>query len=219
MGENITYPYIDEYLQSLMPKREGILSSIEQTAVLEESYVPIVPPETAQLLRLMLDITKPKKILEIGTAVGYSAMLMAKWAKNAHITTIERYEKSAHIAKNNIENENLQDRIRIIEGDAAEILPTLKEEFDLVFMDGAKAQYLAFLPEVSRLLKTGGVLISDDVLYKGMPASRELLIRRKITIYKRLRKYLEHLMQREDFTTSIIPIGDGVAISYKKEVK
>ncbi len=219
MGENITYPYIDEYLQSLMPKREGILSSIEETAVLEESYVPIVPPETAQLLRLILDITKPKKILEIGTAVGYSAMLMAKWAPCAHITTIERYEKSARIAKQNIKNEKLQDRIHIIEGDAAEILPTLEEEFDLVFMDGAKAQYLAFLPEVSRLLKTGGVLISDDVLYKGMPASRELLIRRKITIYKRLRKYLEHLMQREDFTTSIIPIGDGVAISYKKEVK
>ncbi len=218
MTENINHDYITDYIRSLLPEREGIFSEIEQAAVKEESYVPIVEPETAQLLRLFIDMLKPRRILEIGTAVGYSAMLMAAHAGgNTHITTIERYEKAAAAAAENFRRAGFSKQITLLEGDAGEILPDLSGEYEMVFLDGAKGQYPSFLPHITRLLKAGGVLISDNVLYKGMTASHELLVRRKITIVKRLRVYLETLMKDKNFTTSIIPIGDGVAISYKKD--
>lgn len=216
MEDNINRHYITEYIRGLLPGRDALLTSIEESAVLEESYVPIVEPEVAQLLKLFIDIIKPERILEIGTAVGYSSIYMAQCFENAHITTIERYKNASERAKKNIEKANLESRIEIIEGDASEILKTLDGEYDLIFLDAAKGQYPAFLPYLEKLLREGGVLISDNVLYKGMIASKELVIRRKITIVKRLRMYLKTLMEHDGFTTSIIPMGDGVAVSYKK---
>lgn len=216
MSDNINHDYITEYIRGLMPRSEGILKEIEQKSRLEESYVPIVEPETAQLLRFFISLLKPRRILEIGTAVGYSAILMARAGENAYITTIERYKKAAEKAAQNFKNEGLDGRIELIVGDAKDILPSLTGAYDLIFLDAAKAQYLSFLPHLTRLLSSGGVLISDNVLYKGMTASKELAIRRKITIIKRLRAYLEALMNTSCLVSCILPLGDGVAVSYKR---
>lgn len=213
---NINYPYITEYIRGLLPERKGQLSAMETEAAAEESYVPIAEPETAQFLRVLINITGAKKILEIGTGMGYSAIVMASCRDDIEITTIERYDKVAARARVNVQNADLSDRITILEGDAADILPTLKGEYDMVFLDAAKGQYLAFLPILKGLLKKGGLLVSDNVLYKGMTASRELLVRRKITIVKRLRMFLKALYDDNTLETSVLPLGDGVALSYIK---
>lgn len=213
---NINYPYITEYIRGLLPERKGQLSAMETEAAAEESYVPIAEPETAQFLRVLINITGAKKILEIGTGMGYSAIVMASCRDDIEITTIERYDKVAARARVNVQNADLADRITILEGDAADILPTLKGEYDMVFLDAAKGQYLAFLPILKGLLKKGGLLVSDNVLYKGMTASRELLVRRKITIVKRLRMFLKALYDDNTLETSVLPLGDGVALSYIK---
>ncbi len=213
---NINYPYITEYIRGLLPERKGQLAAMEIEAAAEESYVPIAEPETAQFLRVLISITGAKKILEIGTGMAYSAIVMAGCRDDIEITTIERYDKVAARARVNVQNAGLADRITILEGDAADILPTLTGEYDMVFLDAAKGQYLAFLPVLKSLLKKGGLLVSDNVLYKGMTASRELLIRRKITIVKRLRMFLKALYEDESLETSVLPLGDGVALSYIK---
>ncbi|MBR5218337.1 MAG: O-methyltransferase [Clostridia bacterium] len=213
---NINYPYITEYIRGLLPERKGQLSAMETEAAAEESYVPIAEPETAQFLRVLINITGAKKILEIGTGMGYSAIVMASCRDDIEITTIERYDKVAARARVNVQNADLADRITILEGDAADILPTLEGEYDMVFLDAAKGQYLAFLPILKGLLKKGGLLVSDNVLYKGMTASRELLVRRKITIVKRLRMFLKALYDDNTLETSVLPLGDGVALSYIK---
>lgn len=213
---NINYPYITEYIRGLLPERKGQLSAMETEAAAEESYVPIAEPETAQFLRVLINITGAKKILEIGTGMGYSAIVMASCRDDIEITTIERYDKVAARARVNVQNADLADRITILEGDAADILPTLEGVYDMVFLDAAKGQYLAFLPILKGLLKKGGLLVSDNVLYKGMTASRELLVRRKITIVKRLRMFLKALYDDNTLETSVLPLGDGVALSYIK---
>ena len=196
MSENINYPYIVEYLRSILPKRDSLLEEIENKSKLEESYVPIAEPETAQLLRVLARLSGGGDFLEIGTGCAYSSIILARETQGK-ITTIERYSKE------------------LLEGEAADILPTLSNEYGLVFLDAAKGQYPAFLPHILRVLKNGGILVSDNVLYKGMTAERKLLIRRKITIVKRLRIYLKTLFETEELTTCVLPLGDGVAISVK----
>lgn len=214
-GENINYPYITEYLRSLLPESEGILKEIEEAAHDEKSYVPIAEPETRQLLELLVDMTRPKKVLEIGTGSGYSAISMAMRNEEIAVTTIERYAKAAGVARENIEKAGLLGRITLIEGEAAEVLRDICGQFDMVFLDAAKAQYINFLPEILRILKKGGLLVSDNVLYKGMTAERSLLVRRKITIVKRLKKYLQEISKSPYFKTSVLPMGDGVALSWR----
>ena len=219
MSENINYDYIVNYLRELLPKREGLISEIEIEAAKEESYVPIAEPETAQFIRVLLDIHKPRKILEIGTGCAYSSIVMASHT-DCSIKTIERYDKVYERAVKNIESAGLQNKIEPILGDAIDILTEMNgEEFDMVFLDAAKGQYINFLPHILRNLKTGGLLVSDNVLYKGMVAERSLFVRRKVTIIKRLKAYLKEISSNKCFDTTIIPIGDGVALSYKKELK
>lgn len=206
-----------KYLDSLIPRRSDFLTELRKKSALEESYAPIIEPQSEQLLLTMLEAVKPRRILEIGTAVGYSAILMAQHLPpDSEIITVERYKKHADIAIDNVFKLGLEKRIRVIEGEAAEVLEWLDGEFDFIFLDAAKGQYLEFLPSIKRLLKRGGMLFSDDILYKGMVGDDGMIIRRKITIVKRLRMYLEAIMSDENLTTSIIPIGDGVAISVKK---
>ena len=172
-----------------------------------------------RFLKLMLKMNKPQNILEVGTAVGFSAILMAQYSEDdTHITTIEKYEKRIPIAKENFKKSGFEDKITFLEGDATEILHEMKDvEYDMIFMDAAKAQYINFLPDIFRLLKSGGVLITDNVLQDDtVIQSKYTVTRRDRTIHKRMREYLFELMRNEDLTTDILDVGDGVAVSVKK---
>ena len=205
-----------EFLDSLIPLRSEFLNELRRKSALEESYAPIVQRETEQLIITLLKMNKPCRVLEVGTAVGYSAILMAdNLPPDSSIITIERYKKHADIAVDNIFASGYEKKIRVIEGEAAQVLGWLDGGFDFVFLDAAKGQYLEFLPDILRLLNPGGILLSDNILYKGMVENEEKVEHRKITIVKRLRMYLEEIMNNPLLTTSIIPIGDGVALSVK----
>jgi len=205
------------FLDELIPDRGEFLSKLRKKSALEESYAPIVQKSTEQLIITLLKLIKPARVLEVGTAVGYSAILMAdNLPENSTIVTIERYKKHADIAVDNVFASGYEKKIKVIEGEAAEVLHWLDGSFDFIFLDAAKGQYIEFLPDILRLLKSGGVLLSDNILYHGMIEDDEKVERRKITIVKRLHMYLEEIMSNEYLTTSIIPIGDGVALSVKK---
>lgn len=208
-----------EYLISLIPEEDEPLKTMRTIAGNTETYAPIVPPDSAQFLKTLLHITKPKRILEIGTAIGYSSILMAKnTPHDTEIITIERYEKVADLAINNIFNAGFEQKIRVVKGDACDIINWLDGDFDMVFMDGAKGQYVEFLPRVLELLKTGGVLVTDDVLYNDPNEEENAITRhRKYTIVQRLRKYLEIINNHPQLETTIIESGEGMAISYKKD--
>jgi len=211
---NINYPYITEYIQNSMPKKGGLLAELEQYA--KEHHTPISQPETLRFIEVMCHVVKPKNILEIGTAIGYSAIALAEISEDIQITTIEKSEEMADIARENIKRANLQNRINVIHGDANKILPTFDSEmFDLIFMDAAKGQYIQFLPHCINTLKSGGTLISDNILFEGMVATDELWKKRKCTIIRNLREYIKEIMNNSQLETSILPLGDGVAVSYK----
>ncbi len=209
---NINYEYICRYIRRTIKANEGALHTLEEYA--SQNDVPIAQPETMRFIEVLLKGMKAKTVLEAGTAIGYSAIAMAMCGAN--VTTIERDEKMQELASANIEKYGFSDRITLIKGDATQIMKELDGAFDFIFLDAAKAQYLDLLPDCLRLLKGGGILMSDNILYKGMVATDELAIRRKITIIKRLRKYLDELCNNDELTTAIIPIGDGMALSYKK---
>ena len=208
---------IVSYIHSLEKTNSEVLEKIEEQAHIDN--VPIIRKEMESFLRVMLYIKKPKRILELGTAVGYSAILMSECIdEDGKITTIENYEKRIVEAKKNIELSGKGQIIELLEGDATEVMKTLpSQQFDFVFMDAAKAQYNYFLPEVSRLMKKGAVLITDNVLQEGdLIESRFVVERRDRTIHKRMREYLEVVKNHEELETSIVPIGDGITISVKK---
>lgn len=206
-----------DYLDSLIPDKSRFLSELREKSAKEESYAPIVQRSTEQFIVTLMQMLKPHRVLEVGTAVGYSAILMAEnLPEESRIITIERYKKHADIAVDNIFASGNEKRIKVIEGEAAEVLHWLEGDFDFIFLDAAKGQYIEFLPDILRLLKKGGVLLSDNILYHGMIENDEKVIRRKETIVKRLHMYLEKITDCAELTTSIIPIGDGVALSVRK---
>lgn len=211
--QNITHAYIIDFIRKSLPASDGLLSELEQYAAAH--HVPIIQPEVAGLLRLLCKLHKPRKVLEIGSAIGYSALLMAKETEGAQITTVERSAEMAQCARENIAKAGASDCIDVLEADAEALLPVLDGSYDMIFLDAAKAHYITFLPDCVRLLRQGGLLVSDNVLYGGMVANRELLIRRKITIVKRLKKYLDAICHTPDLASTILSIGDGVALSYK----
>lgn len=213
---NINYDYIEEYIKSTIPPRGEGLESLEEYAL--ENSVPIVDLEVAQLLKFVLKIHKPKKILEVGTAIGYSSILMAKSSASSKIVTIERSPEMYTKAVENVKKFGLEDRIEIIFGDAEEELPKLKDSFDFVFLDASKGHYLEFFKYIEPLLEDDSVIFSDNILFKGMVATDQLVKRRKKTIVKRMRSYIEYINDLEGYTTSTIPIGDGVALTYKEGV-
>ena len=205
---------ITDYLHSLESSQGVLLDTIEKAAL--DGRVPIIRRETASLLRTLVAALKPSQILEIGTAVGYSALLMCQTMPRAcHITTIEKYEKRIPVARENFKKAGEESRITMLEGDADQLLGQLEEgRFDLVFMDAAKGQYLHWLPLLLKLMPPGGVLISDNVLQDGdIVESRFAVQRRNRTIHSRMREYLHTLKHMEEFETAVIPIGDGVTIS------
>ncbi|MDR7856006.1 O-methyltransferase [Tissierella sp.] len=212
----INEEYIEGYIRGLLPDNNCNLKAMEKYA--EDNHVPIVQPEVAQLLKVLLKIKCPKNILEIGTAIGYSALIMAEnTSVECKITTIERRKDMIELAIENISKTKYLERIKILEGEAEDILSTLEEKYDFIFLDAAKGQYMDFFKECIRLLNPGGIIVSDNVLYKGMVATDDLVIRRKKTIVKRLRQFLQYINHIEGYTSSIIPIGDGIAITYREE--
>lgn len=211
----VTYDYMEEYIRGLIPETEGKLRELEEFA--KENRVPIAQKETIKFLQFMVSMKKPLRILELGTAIGYSAIVMYEAAgTNPHITTVERSEEMIKYAKKNIESFQLDEKIIIEEGDCLEVLEKLKEPYDLIFMDAGKGHYNHFLPHCLRLLNQDGIIIADNVLFRGMVASDELVKRRKITIVKRMRKYLELVSQDKELVTSVIPIGDGIAVTKRR---
>ncbi len=203
------------FLHSLEAGNSEILERIEQEAI--DTYVPIIRKEMQSFLKVLLRIQKPMKILEVGTAVGFSAILMSEYVpENCKITTIEKYEKRIPIARENFKRAGKEEQITLIEGDALEVLKSLDESYDFIFMDAAKGQYIYYLPEVVRLLAKDGVFVSDNVLQEGdIIESRFAVERRNRTIHSRMREYLYELKHHKLLETAIIPLGDGVALSTK----
>ena len=211
----ITYDYMEQYIRDLIPEHTGVLKELEDYA--HNHAVPIIQKEVANFLELMIKINKPKKILELGTAIGYSAILMNLSSEGqCDITTIERDSNMISLASGNIEKYGLSDKIHILQGDCLEVLEELEGEFDMIFMDAGKGHYNHFLPHCLRLLKKDGIIIADNVLFRGMVATNELVVRRKITIVKRMRSYLDIISKDKELITSIIPMGDGIAITKRR---
>lgn len=211
---------ITSFINSMNKDEEGIVGIIEKEAIADE--VPIIRKETKEWLKTMLLLKKPYRILEVGTAVGFSASYMSLYMpEGAHITTIEKWEPRIKQAKINFERANVTDKVTLLEGDAADVLEELvkqKQSFDFIFMDAAKGQYIHFLPNVIALLERDGMLISDNVLQDGeVLDSRYVVERRNRTIHSRMREYLFELKNNNKLETSIIPLGDGVALSVKVE--
>lgn len=208
---------ITDYILSLETGQGQLCDRIEQEAL--AARVPIIRRETAALLKTLVAAKAPRAILEIGTAVGYSALLMARvMPADCRITTIEKYEKRIPVARENFRLAGEEGRITLLEGDADEILDRLKGSyFDFVFMDAAKGQYLAWLPKLMELMPAGAVLVSDNVLQDGdIVQSRFAVERRNRTIHARMREYLYELKHNSALETSILPVGDGVALSVRR---
>lgn len=205
------------FINSLDTKNSELLETIEREARADD--VPIIRREMQSFLKVLLLLKKPANILEVGTAVGFSALLMSEYIPaGSRITTIENYGKRIPVARNNFRRAGKEDRITLIEGDAAEVLKTLEGPYDFIFMDAAKGQYIHFLPEIMRLLPLGGCLVSDNVMQDGaVIESRFAVERRNRTIHVRMREYLYELKHHEKLETSVIPLGDGVAVSVKKK--
>lgn len=205
------------YINSLDCGNSDIVNTIEKEAI--ETGVPIIRKEMGNLLKVLLALKQPLRILEVGTAVGYSSILMSEnMPENCHITTIENYEKRIPIARNNFKRAGKEDKITLIEGDATLVLKELKESYDFIFMDAAKGQYINFLDDILRLLSPGGLLISDNILQEGeIVESHFTVARRDKTIHTRMREYVYTLTHHDKLITSIVPIGDGITLSVKKE--
>ena len=204
------------YINSLDTGNTEILDTIEKEAL--DTYVPIIRKEMQSFLKLLLAMKRPARILEVGTAVGFSAILMAEYDPvECEITTIENYEKRIPIARENFKRAGREHQITLLEGDATEILKELTKPYDFIFMDAAKGQYIHFMPDILRLLKPEGLLVSDNVLQNGdIIESHFIVTRRNRTIHKRMREYLYALTHSEELVTSILPIGDGVTVSVRK---
>lgn len=204
------------FINSLDPGNTPFLNEIEKEA--KKTNVPIIRTEMQSFIKVMLAVRKPMSILEVGCAIGFSALFMSEYApEGCHITTIEKYEKRIPVAKENFRRAGKEEVITLLEGDAADLLPKLTEEYDLIFMDAAKGQYIHFLPEVLKHLSPGGILISDNVLQDGdIIESRFAVTRRNRTIHSRMRDYLYELKHHPFLETVVLPIGDGVTLSVKR---
>lgn len=203
------------FINSFDKGNTPFLNEIEKFAI--ETEVPIIRKEMQTFLRFLLTMKKPLKILEVGTAIGFSALLMSEYApKECKITTIEKYEPRIPIAKENFKKAGKEECITLLEGDATDILKELDDSFDMIFMDAAKGQYIHFMPDILRLLAEDGLLISDNVLQDGdIIESRYAVVRRNRTIHGRMREYLYELTHHPELETCILPVGDGITLSVK----
>ncbi|WP_151410485.1 O-methyltransferase [Anaerococcus sp. Marseille-P9784] len=205
----INYPHTSDYLKNIIED----IDFLELRAYAEKHNVPIMNIETKEFIKTILEINKPKTILEIGSAIGYSSLVFYKYTK-ANITTIEIDEKTSDIAKNNFKKYNAP--INLINDDAIKALSNINQGFDFVFIDANKAHYIDYFKISAKLLNKNGIIIADNVLFRGMVLNDDLVDKRMITIVKRLRNYLAYVVDRDDFKSTIIPIGDGLTLSVKE---
>lgn len=221
MSDLIEDPRIQAYIESLGRGNGEFLDNLE--AVCIRDSIPIIRPSMQSILKVLIGIKSPGSILEVGTATGFSAILMASCTPDeSRITTIEKYEKRIPLARKNIAGSGYKDKIKLIEGDAALVLKDLVSEglkYDMIFMDAAKGQYLNFLEDTLDLLEVGGILVSDNVLQEGdIIQSRFAVTRRNRTIHSRMREYLYRLTHDDRLETTVLPVGDGVTVSIRKSL-
>ncbi|MDE7286832.1 MAG: O-methyltransferase [Lachnospiraceae bacterium] len=211
----ITEERVSTFINSFDTGNSPFLNELEQFAL--KTNVPVIRPQMQSFIKLLLAMKQPKRILEVGTAIGFSALLMSEYGpQDCRITTIEKYEKRIPVAKENFKKAGREEQITLLEGDAAQILKKLDGYYDFIFMDAAKGQYIHFLPDILKLMPKGGILISDNVLQDGdVMESRFAVTRRDRTIHSRMREYLYELKHNEALLTDILPIGDGVTVSVK----
>lgn len=211
----ITEERLSDFISSFDMGNTSFLNELEQFAI--KTNVPVIRPQVQSFLKLLLAVKQPERILEVGTAIGFSALLMSEYGpKNCQITTIENYQKRIPIARENFRKAGREGQITLIEGDAAKVLKELEGDFDFVFMDAAKGQYIHFLPYIMERLPIGGLLVSDNVLQDGdVLESRYAVTRRDRTIHSRMREYLYELKHNEKLQTDILPIGDGITVSVR----
>ncbi|MDO5027900.1 MAG: O-methyltransferase [Bacillota bacterium] len=210
----INKEYIENFLYDNIKKKSDFLEALEKEAL--ENHVPIISPEVGQFLRFLLASKKPKRILEVGTAVGYSGLLMLDVSQEIEkLVTIEINEETAAIAKENFKKAGQDSRVQLIVGDGLEVLKNLGDTFDFVFIDAAKGHYQEYFNEIRKMLNPGGLIVCDNVLYKGMVATDDLVIRRKKTIVKRLRAFIKEVINLEDFESSLLPMGDGLLVAVR----
>lgn len=210
----VSYEYIEDYLRSLYKTKSDLLSELREYA--EENHVPIIEEECEEFYNFLINTTKPKKILELGTAIGYSAISFSMNESVERLVTVEINEDMVKIAKENIKKSGLEDKIEIVHSDAYEYLVESSDTFDFIFIDAAKGQYEKYFDEAIKLLNRDGIIVCDNVLFRGMIANQELIKRRKITIVKRLRKFLKDIKDDDRFYSSIVPIGDGALLIRRK---
>ncbi len=213
----ITLDRVSSFVKSFIKDDEGILGDIYANARIDG--VPVIRPETRELLKTQLILTRPKRVLEIGTAVGYSSLYMCKYLdEDAHITTIELDENRVKQARSNIERLCEQDKITVLQGDAADVLKELPSDgFDFAFVDAAKAQYIYYLPDVMRVVRSGGLIVSDNILQDGQVLESHFAVeKRDRTIHDRMREYLYALCNDERLDTAILSVADGVALSVRR---
>lgn len=216
MENEINYPHILDYLGKMINQEDPLLKEMEEYA--RNHHIPVIQRESGRLLEVLCALSKPEKVLEVGTAIGYSAIQFARMmAMTGIVDTIELDENRADEADKYIRRAGLEKIIRVLRGDAAEILQCLEHPYDFIFLDAAKGQYIEFLPYCLRLLNPGGILVSDNILYRGMVTKDGFIEHKHRTITVRLKAYIDALLSDDKLLTSIIPIGDGMAVSIKKQ--
>lgn len=209
---------IEHYLEGLLPVSQEPINELEQYA--KENKVPIIHRSSMHMIQLMLSLHQPKSILEVGTAIGYSALRMLEVVEDTHITTIEKDEVRYHEALTNIKKQQKEQQIDVRLGDAADVMEFLvekNEKFDMIFIDAAKGQYQSYFDAADKMLVPGGILITDNVLFRGLVYTDEEIPKRFKTLVRKLKAYNEMLMHHPDYHTSIIPMDDGVSISLKRK--
>lgn len=210
----IVASFVSDYIRNLEKSTDSLLIEMEDYAL--KNKVPIIEVEVARFLEILVKLKKPKRILEIGTAIGYSSIIMNRAYPKSKITTIEIDEKNFLKAKEFIKKSNYTKNIDVIFADANDALEFIKADYDMIFMDAAKGQYINFFEKSVERLTKGGILVSDNILFRGLVAKEKNNVRRKNTIVKRLKEFLNMITNSEIFSTTIVPIDDGMAICYKK---
>ncbi|MGO3751247.1 MAG: O-methyltransferase [Peptoniphilaceae bacterium] len=211
----INYDYIENYIRNLIPEKKH--EFLEMRNYAKENHIPIIEEESEEFLKFLISIQKPKKVLELGTAMAYSAIVLTSSQSSVEfMKTIEIRDDMVELAKENIKKFSLEDRIEVVHGDAYEVLEKEFEKYDFIFIDAAKGQYQKYFNLAIKNLNEDGIIICDNVLFKGMIANQELVKKRKITIVKRLRKFLKDIENDENYISSVVPIGDGMLLVRRK---